>query len=310
MSTPTPVARGKLMDLGPPRRFNVAVRGHDGLSPSEFSQVPLEVFFRIASHSPPWVIVRMTHVCGEWRRTLCDAQQLWTRWEPVDLTDLKSIERVKVLAGRAKGALQELRLTVSYAVNEYGGDISELSTVMRKTLAEISKTGGRAITSVSMDLVQLGHDDQAYEMISRLVTFIEYTAFNIKTFTIVSGLARYRSGAPFWTAMPGLQHLVLTSLPDGLASQTTFFDTRDRPSTSMLRTLYLSGTSQIPSSPPGTDTNGYGVCRNSTARRGLPSFPPDDLPHTLAGVGTERLRAPPGLREDSQVPQAPSSPQR
>lgn len=213
--------------------------------PSKFSQVPLEGLVRIASHAPPWAIIRMTHVCGEWRRTLCDAQQLWTRWEPIDLTDPKSIKRVKVLAGRAKGGLQELRLTVPYAVNEFGGDMSEVSTALRKTLAEISKTGGRAISSVSMDLAELGHDDKAYEMISRLVTFVEYTSSSIKTFTIFSALARYPSGRPFWTAMPGLQHLVLASLPDGLASSIPFFETKDRPTTCMLRTLHLSGESSF-----------------------------------------------------------------
>lgn len=137
--------------------------------------------------------------------------------EGLDCAEMESVERARVWAWRAKGALRVLELDVNRS-REMAIDVLPVVATLRQILTDISRLdGARNLHRITLGLGAYRDVDDiepAYHLLSRLALFAEFSAVNLVELKVTSHLPRFPSGSPFFTAVPTLQQLTLTSGTD------------------------------------------------------------------------------------------------
>ncbi|KAL8280580.1 hypothetical protein RQP46_006903 [Phenoliferia psychrophenolica] len=253
---------------------------HDGRDGHFFGtgRLPVELFLLTIEHLEHWQFqVVASHVATFWRRAILNHPRLWNELEDVDPADLSSVDRVRAVAERSKGGLKNLSLFVNESgemalevlpgksrppvwmdLEHADSGPNTVAASLRAILREISLSGAKQLTTISLNLKAYAHIDDiepAYTLIALLAQFSEHSAVNLEDLTILSELRRFPSGSPFFCALPALKRLTLTSdveepfgdarLPEFLATTANSADYQV--TKCALTSLVLSGTSLMDS---------------------------------------------------------------
>ncbi|GAA5940511.1 hypothetical protein JCM3775_004816 [Rhodotorula graminis] len=224
--------------------------------------VPLETFIAImhfVRDGSERDLVRATHVCTGWRRAIVECGHLWSDLDQVNVVDTVTVERVRVVAARAKDHLRRLALT--FDVEDDPSLCLTIAVVVKQIFREVSRCGARGLEELTVDLRPIFHLledlEPAYNVVVLAVQFAEFSAVNLRTLKIFTALDRFPSGAPFLSSLPDLDKMVITSAlndPYGEMRLPDFFSIMPLESAQLtscaLTRLVLRGTSLMDSTFP------------------------------------------------------------